>query len=245
MKNRNIKRPYLCQTLAVVALAWAFNASAIPVVTSGAWVDTQQNDGAVANINGIGTNDVSWGDPFGASTAGPSAYIFDGVNPGDAPLDNTLFPLGDFTHENFTISLPSISGANLDVNLNFTGENVTQDFGFFFQHIETPNNADPCAEGGGIPCQDRVLIPDASSSETVTLGGVQYLLNVEGFSQDGGVTIIPDFLTAEGQPNTATLFARLVPVQLPPVTTVSEPTALALLAIGLVGLWGSSRRKIR
>tara|TARA_R110002073_G_scaffold101455_9_gene230572 strand:- start:413 stop:1141 length:729 start_codon:yes stop_codon:yes gene_type:complete len=242
MKKTNKELPHLCNTLAIVALAWAFNANAIPVVTNGTWISLEEDNGPVANISGIGTNKVSWGNPFGTSTAGPSGYTFAGVN-GDAPLNNTLFALGDFTHDNFTISLPSISGANLDVNLNFTDEGVSQDFSFNFVHIETPNNTNPCAEGGAIPCPDLVLIPDTSSSETVLLQGNQYLLSILGFSQDGGTTVVPSFLTAEGQPNTATLYARLVLV--PPTNDVSEPSALMLLAIGLVGLWSSSRRKIR
>jgi len=235
------KKLYLSSTLAALALAWTVNANAIPVVTSGVWSSLQENDGVVDNKSGVGTNVVSWGDP--ATASGSSSYTFEGVN-GDAPLNNSLFELGDFTHGNFAIFLPSITGATLDLNLDFTGEGVSQNFSFFFEHTETPNfpvGGAACAEGGATPCPDLVGIPDASSSETVVLQGQEYQLDILGFSQDGGNTIIPNFLTTEGQANTATLYARLVP----PTSDVSEPSALMLLAVGLMGLWGSSRRKIK
>ncbi len=229
MSKSHKKRTYLSNTLAVVALAWTINAHAIPVVTSGAWSSVEGG----SLITGLNTDTVSWGQP--ATPDGQSFYRFAGVN-GDAPLDNTLFALGDFTHGNFPVFPPSITAATLDVSLDFTGENVMQNFTFGFEHTETPNNGNPCAAGGSQPCPDLVGIPDASSSETVLLQGNRYQLDIIGFSQDNGANVTSEFLTLEGQANTATLFARLALV---PPTDVSEPSALMLLAVGLMGLWGS------
>lgn len=229
-----------------VAMGLAFfqGAQAIPVVTDGEWVSITGSPSAgpvYEDPDSNGTNNrLVWGEPFGDVDPGPSAYVFEGVDPGDAPLDGSLFELGDFTHENFTIKLPSITGATLELGLDFTGEGVSQIFTYFFSHTETPNDANPCAEGGDIPCPDLVSIPDASSTETVLLSGQEYLLTIIGFSQDGGQTILDDFLTLEGQNNTATLYARLEPP-----TEVPAPATLALLGLGLAGLGYRRRKQIK
>jgi hypothetical protein len=85
-----------------------------------------------------------------------------------------------------------------------------------------------------------VTIPDASSTETVTLSGTVYQLMITGFSQDGGATVVDQFLTLEGQPNTATLYAKLVEV--PPVD-VPEPGILSLMGLGLLAFGYKQHRK--
>ena len=224
-----------------MGLALFQGAQAIPVVTDGEWlsVEGSPSDGPdFFDTEPNGTNNrVTWGIPVGDLNPGPSAYLFEGVDPGDAPLDGSLFELGDFTHENFTIQFPSITGATLDFYVDFTGEGISQTFTYFFDPTDTPNNENPCAEGGIIPCPDLVSIPDASSTETVVLNGQEYLLRILGFSQDGGQTILEDFLTSEGQNNTATLYARLEP---PP--EIPAPATLALLGLGLFGI-GYKRHK--
>ncbi len=229
---------------AALILVWSCQAGAIPFVSEGIWTGLEQGDGVVDNIDGVGTNEVTWGDPFPDENVGPSSgYTFDGVPMGDAPLNADLFALGVFTHANFTIFLPSITGADLTVDLTFTdgGGPVAQAFDFFFEHTETPNNASPCAEGGGTPCRDKVSLPDAASTETVTLDGILYQLEIIGFSQDDGASVTPEFFTLEEQNNSATLFARLVEVNVP----VSAPPTVALAAVALIGLWASSLRRRR
>lgn len=110
----------------VVGLALFQAAQAIPVVTDGEWVSVEGSPSAgpvFSDPDSNGTdNRVEWGDPVGVINPGPSAYQFDGLDPGDAPLDGSLFELGDFTHENFTIRAPSITGATLEVDLDFKGQ---------------------------------------------------------------------------------------------------------------------------
>ncbi len=227
------------------AILCASNAQAIPMLTSGIWnlIEEGNSPPPVANVSGLNTNEIAWGNPFPAgATTPPSGYIFDGVNV-DAPLDGPLFPLGDFTHVNFSIFLPSISGANLDVTLDIPDEGTSENFMFFFNHDETPNSL-PCDPSGATVCPDLVTIPDASSTNTISIMGMEFILAIEGFSEDGGTTITDGFITEEGQNNTATLFARLeeVVVQQP----VPEPTTLSLIGFGLAlsGLGFVRRRRV-
>ena len=220
MKNLDM----LAKALVPVALVWSVGAAAVPITSSGIWT------AAVPSASGINTNQISWGSP--ATSAGQSSYIFNGVNPGDAPLDGMLFEIGSFTHNNFPIFAPLLTGADLRITLNFTDAGVSQSFDYEFEHTETPNNANPCAEGGVSPCPDLVSIPDASSTETILLGTDFYRLNIVGFSQDGGSTVTGSFLTLENAPNTAALFAQLelVPTEIP------EPPTLALISVVLLGI---------
>ncbi len=226
----------ICGASMVALSLVAGSAHAVLFTSNGVWTSVQENDGAVANVAGLTTNRVSWGTfPDGSQS---SAYVFDGAA-GDAPTDNSLFALGDFTHENFEIFSPSITGADLALNLMFEGP-VTETFSYFFEHNETPNSA-PCDPTGLTVCPDVVSIPSAASTETVVLDGIEYLLFIEGFSEDGGSTITPGFITEEFQENQATLYARLEVV---PPTEIPLPNALALLGIGLLA-FGVRRNRRR
>jgi hypothetical protein len=60
--------------------------------------------------------------------------------------------------------LPSITGANLALDLNISN-NLSQTFNFFFHHNETPNDGVngvcPDTIGYATPCPDVVSIPKA------------------------------------------------------------------------------------
>ena len=216
-------------------------AHAIPFVSSGNWTSVGGNPSAgptFLDLDGLAGNErVEFGTPFGTVNDGPSAYVFTGENPGEAPLDSTEFLLGTFTHENFTIRLPSITDASLGISLDF-GAAGSQNFSFNFAHNETRNGAEPCAiPGTNQPCPDGVSIPDAQSTETITIDGVTYQLMITGFQQNG--EIVEEFITEEGQPNSAGLYAKLVEVQQVPV-----PSTLALFSAALFGL-GAARRRMK
>ena len=226
--------------LAAAAFLAIGTVHAIPFTSSGNWtgVGGSPSDGPnFFDADGLpGDERVEFGAPFGTSTAGPSAYVLAGEDPGEAPLDGTEFLLATFTHENFTISLPSISGASVAINLDF-GASGSQDFNFNFVHNETSNDADPCdIPGTTNPCPDGVSIPEASSTETITIDGVTYMLMITGFQQDG--EIVDEFVTTEGAENSAGLFAKLVEVQVP------LPSTLALFGAALFG-FGVARRRMK
>ncbi|MDJ0508638.1 MAG: THxN family PEP-CTERM protein [Crocosphaera sp.] len=222
----------------VLALGFQATAQAASVNTSGTWSNITGNP---VDLNGVGTNQINWGNPFNLDNA-QSGYVFAGVNGENVTLPtafgemSNVFDLGTFIHNNFTITGGSITGATLNIEANFiNGSNETQTFSFGFSHFETPNNAVPCAAGGSQPCPDLVsFLNNGASSETVTIDGTQYRLDITGFQLEDG-TVVQEFLTLEGQANMATLQGKL--------TAVPEP--LTMLGAGAaIGFGGFFKRKL-
>jgi hypothetical protein len=70
-------------------------------------------------------------------------------------------------------------------------------------------------------------------SNTFTIGGTAYTLNLLGFSTDNGNTVSNLFYTEEGVDNTAKLFGKVTSNL---TGTVPEPSSIFLLATCAAGL---------
>lgn len=228
---------------ATVVLSASFTGSALAALatTTGKWSVPIVTD---AVVTGTGTNKISWGEATNSIGNNPgllqSSYEFVGLTSGPAATDGSLFALGDFIHDNETILAKGagFQGATLSVELGIDSNSGV--FNFLFSHLETPNGATPCAAGGTNPCPDKVSFTNLTSSSGIVISGVNYTLEVVGFSTDRGATLISDFITTEAQPNPATLYGRLRATAVAPVP---EPASLALLGLGLVGFGFSRRRR--
>lgn len=236
----------LVTSLAVASIAFfpvAANALQVTINSvSGSWSAVTGG----GSPSGIGTNTLSWGVPSN-SGGEQSSYVFDGVAPPVAgPFDaGVIFDLGEFTHNNYTITAAggSITGAQLAVTVNGTlgsSQNFTLTSFFDFAHNETDNNPsgyNNCSFGGDEPCPDIVTPTNhVFGSDTIDIGGVEYMIAVTGFDGIGS-----HFQTLEGKSNDATLQATFTTK----ASVVPVPAGLPLLvsALGLVGFVARRRRR--
>lgn len=190
-----------------------------------------------AVFTGVGTNTFTWGQ---GSPPPPSSLNFEGSS-FSTELDQ-LFAVGDLTYFNGTIT----GGTGADsVPLNIllsttTPSDINETFIFGFDLISTPNTGTP-EENADIVSPINII-----PSQSFDVNGVDYTLELLGFSQDGGITIEDDFRVLEGATTTAILFGEITvaPVLPPTPTSTPEPSAMiGLLAVSGLGIANKLKKK--
>ncbi|NNE87821.1 MAG: VPLPA-CTERM sorting domain-containing protein [Silicimonas sp.] len=212
---------------------------------------------ASPSVSGEGTSQIRWGTPAyttDGSFYSQLAYLLNGGQQsgydfdasGDMVVeDNTTFVLGTFTHLNYPIRDTLLT--SVDLSLSFMIDGVTEAITsvFSFDHWETHNEAEVCANGEGREdglnisgCADRVTATlNEAMSETFVIDGVTYVLDISGFLYEG--ELMTDFWTLENQSNEALLVGsfRVVPSEVP------LPATGLLLLGGLAGMAMVRRRR--
>ncbi len=123
-------------------------------------------------------------------------------------LDGQEFVLGTFTHNNFPIQINRTSfTVKLAVNVAFDEGSLNRNFNFSFNHLETPNR------GSARQQADRVILSSMQSTETITIDGEDYAVEIVGFKQNGEV--VHEFLSFENAANSAVIVAKLVLIPKP------------------------------
>jgi hypothetical protein len=184
---------------------------------------------SLSNQDGGTNNQLDWGDPVPDSFS--NFVKFNSANFSTTP--DAAFNIGKLTYRNGS----SFAGSNFNgdfpllVALNFTNPaSVNPTFNYLFNILNTTNTGDPVGDS------DRLRFSTAGlSSNSFNVGGVDYTLQLLGFSNDNGTTIINEFLSPENATATANLYGK--------ITTTNVPTP-ALLP-GLIGLGATAWRKRR
>lgn len=220
---------------ALVALLPTPSASAAEITytsLSGSWHDPEDNVpggpdlGDPVITNGIPTSIIRWGD--GTPQSG---YDFNAASPLPPPFQLPgplpFFSLGSFVHRNFAVDDPSLTSVQLDVVLVISVDGVPRPpltFTYRFNHVETPNDLDPCPFDPTPPpdgCSDRVSIVASATPTTFNVDGVDYTLSMNFLDPDNNP--VSQFITSEGGvTNTTGLVGQFTPPPGTPVIAVEK-----------------------
>jgi hypothetical protein len=215
-----------------VAVAIPFHGIAV-----GSWknVDSQPSDRvSVFNNDDRGSAIFRWGMPVNNFA---NQFIFDGKG---GPLDSkwiadvgNLFLIGNFIYGNErTFFSSTVKGVDLSLALQLNSpaglDADTFLFDISFLITNTPNTTgDPLLDA------DIVSISTASAPAIFSYLGTDFILEVLGFSNDGGVTTMTNFRNPEGKAIGTELYARISEA-----APVPEPATIILLGVGLAGIAG-------
>lgn len=220
-----------------------------PCLAFAATITTIEGEWSAADpaVSGIGTEQILWGTSSGY---GQSGYLFEPSVTPLSVLPESPFILGTFSHLNKPIRGTLLQEAELTVSFFFEGLAEAITSVFLFEHYETHNQMQICANRGsnytGINrngCADRVgAILNEARSDTVEIDGKNYFMDLSGFEYDGAV--FDYFWTAEKKNNLANLVGVLRTAEDEPLTPVPLP-ASGILLIGAIAALGYTRIKQR
>ncbi|MDO6708426.1 THxN family PEP-CTERM protein [Photobacterium sp. 1_MG-2023] len=227
---------------------------------TGAWINPSATAGSgQPTTSGANTTNplLRWGVPNVNGNGQQSGYDFASMPGFSTMLDtdagtSTDFTLGMFTHRNNIINAGSgwASLLSADLQLNTTvsidgAPPIDVEFVFNFNHNETNNVADPCANGmangSGVNingCADIITVTTAQFSDVIVVDNIAYTINIQGFLANG--MYAESFQTIEENTNFATIIANISATDIS--VPVSEPASLAYLATSLLGFAAIRRR---
>jgi hypothetical protein len=198
-------------------------------------VDLPTNLNATTEAN-TSTDSVSyfgWGidyrDSFINHEIIQSHFWFNGTGSVDGSSATTItygeaFSLGSFTYTNEETVL---SGGQVEIDFRM---DIQLD-GYGLMPIEYRIGIDNRTN----PADDTASLLSYPQNVAFEMNGMNYLLSLQGFSRDGGLSFESYANLAEGQQTTAEIYAT--------ITEVPLPAAVWLFGTGLIALAGLARRK--
>ncbi|MCW6037102.1 THxN family PEP-CTERM protein [Spirulina subsalsa FACHB-351] len=198
---------------------------------TGTWFNLQ----GTSVFNGVGTDQVRWGDP--ATLSGQSGLNFQTTSSLGLISSGSNFVLGELTHLNFPV-WGGTAASGVDLLLSMAIDGVDYDFNYTFTIDETPNVAGLCPDFqiSTTPCDDKIDFTSPFSTTTFVKNGFQYTLELLGFSRTiDGFAPVSSFITEEYQASSAFLVARVTkdPNSIPEPNSLLGMLLLALASAGI------------
>ncbi len=227
----------------LVSLAGQSQAVTFSGTSAGQWGMPENPSGStvISNQNGGINNRLSWGrtDLCGVQCTPFNNYVqYDGV--GFNAEVGSLFNVGNLSYRNGSAWDAFDGDFPLSISLSLgNSANNTQTFDYSFNIFNTPN-----ISGNSVVDGDRLRFSGGLlSSSQFNYNGVDYALELVGFSTDGGQTIVSEFNSPEGTIAYASLYGKIrsIAVSQPPQQSVPEPTVL--LGLSLLGIYFATRRR--
>lgn len=168
------------------------------IFTSGVWTGVGDDASYASHFRGLGSAQISWGDPVDTDT---SSYSFEGTST-SARADGPPFVLGTFTHHNYPIRIPfSRFWAELQVTVTLE-DRTSREFPIRFRHYESPN-VGPVAAWA-----DVVDLPTVRVEKAVGIDGVECDMLITGFYWHGTENPTLRFHSPENESNQADLHVQ-------------------------------------
>lgn len=219
---------------------WATGPGDTPTTTWNSW--TSQNPPA-GDENQVRYGDNQYDNCL--SFASQSGFGFDGNNGPVSPSAAQPFYLGKFTHYNNPIFAGnSFNYVDLAITVPVTCPDATvTSFAFSprFNLHETSNDG-TCEYPGTSNCPDRVIVDEATVTETFTCGTTQYAVNILGFTTTGlsgqscdqsfnAAAVSETYYTEEQTDNHACLWAEIISSKVEVIKKLTATTP------GVFDLW--------
>ncbi len=237
--SANRLRGLLTLGLTVGASLVAASAQAFTFSSVGSWANPVGGGVSTVSTPSVGNeNQIRWGTPTETQQSG-LGYT---GNAGNVDFGDTIL-LGSLRHFNNAIAGGTgISSVDLNLNLSFGLPIPPQNFSFQLAINETPNAgaAADCPFFSTTPCSDQISWTDTTSTNTFSVDGVSYTLQLLGFSTSPGSAPLNEFISQEGGTTQTALYGRVVRSE-----AVPEPTTLAGLGLAAGGLAALRRRKAK
>ncbi|WP_342354889.1 Calx-beta domain-containing protein [Pseudoteredinibacter isoporae] len=166
---------------------------------------------------------IEWGQAASTSRSGYELVDDTGLASaaGEVVQTDQLVEFGTFTHHNWptfsnTGTIESVD-LTLTVNVVINGVSTPVTLTLTLDHNETPN-ANPQPINGGANTSDQDVITLPTTTQTVTVGGQDYEISIEGFLDSGG-NAVNTIYTDESASNTFTVVGKVTSTDPLPVVT--------------------------
>ncbi len=168
---------------------------------NGKWGEPTPGENNNPVFAGVETHTFNWGVADYGEYPNELSFI---INPFSISLDSP-FQVGNLIYYNgISYKGTEVEAVPLELELElFNPNRITEDFEFEFDIVSTPNN------GTSEENADYIYPVNKIPNNVFTVNGIDYRIELLGFSQDNGQTITKEFHVWEEATTSAGLFAKI------------------------------------